>query len=552
MRKFYLFIFSVIFASFFVQTQAEQKSEMRFIENKGQWGNDIAFSSPLSFGNIYFEKNNFTFILHDLGKLSHHHHEGNCSHDNHENLATLKAHHFKIEFENSNPNPALESNEKSDYYYNYFQGNNPSFWGSKAHAYEAITYKNIYNGIDLKVFGSGENMKYEYYVAPGVNPDIIREKFTGIERILLADGNLEYTTNAAQVKHLKPFVYQFINGRKKIVKCRYQLDASNNTVSYIFPTGFDSNYELIIDPTLIFSSYTGSQRDNFGFTATYDNAGNLYGGGMVRDFVFAGGEYPITPGAFDGTFNGVVDIAISVFSPDGTSLIYSTFVGGSDGDIPNSMIVNNNNELVVLATTGSANFPVTANAYIDTFSGGVNANYLGGYGVVFNNGSDIAVFKLSADGTQLLASTYIGGSDNDGINDDGDLTFAYDGTDLHYNYGDVFRGEITVDGNNNVYIVSSTNSSNFPTKLGVAKDTLSGIQDVISFKLNSNLSDLLWSTYFGGENLDAGYSQKVDIDGNVVLCGGTNSLDFPTTPGALIRNIQRWPGRWIYCQTQRK
>lgn len=504
---------------------------MRFIENKGQWGENVGFSTQLNFGNIYFEKNNFTFLLYDFGDYAHKHHEGECT-MNHDENGLVKAHHFKILFEGANENISFEKEGKSDYYYNYFLGKNPDLWGSKAHTYKSVVYKNLYDGIDMKIAGEGDNMKYDYYVASGANPNTIKHKYVGVSNLKIENGNLTYKTNVADVTELKPYAYQIINGRKKEVKCLYKLEG-NNTISFVFPSGYNPDYELIIDPVLIFSSYTGSGRDNFGFTATYDNQGRLYGGGMVRDLVFAGTEYPITPGAYDGTFNGVVDISISVFSPNGTTLLYSTFVGGNDGDIPNSMIVNNAGELVVLATTGSNNFPVTSNAYIDTFSGGVNANYLGGYGVIFNNGSDIAVFKLSTDGTQLLSSTYMGGSGNDGINDDGDLTFFYNGTDLHYNYGDVFRGEITVDRFDNVYIASSTNSADFPITPGAAKDTIGGIQDAISFKLNSDLSNLIWSTYYGGDGLDAGYSQKVDFDGNVVFCGGTNSFDFPTTGGAL-------------------
>lgn len=512
------------------------ESDMRFIENKGQWGDNIAFSSQLSFGNIYFEKNNFTFLMYDFGEYAHQHHNGECTNNHDETLPKFKAHHFKIEFLNSNENVTFKQEVKSDYYYNYFLGNKPENWGSKAHLYKSITYKNIYDNTDLKVRGDGDNMKYEYYLKPFANPNLIKHKYLGVENLEVKNGNLIYQTSLSEIQELKPYAYQEINGRKKRIKCQYQLNEDSSVVSFHFPQGYDEALELVIDPILIFSSYTGSGRDNFGFTATYDDDGNLYGGGMVRDFFFIDQEYPISIGAFDSIFNGLVDIAISKFSTDGTTLLYSTFVGGIDSDIPNSMIVNSQNELVVLATTGSLDFPITLNAYQDTFSFGVPANYSGGYAVDFTLGSDIAVFKLSPDGSQINASTYIGGTNNDGINDDGILDFFYDGSDLVYNYGDVFRGEIIVDEADNVYVVSSTNSNDFPTTVGVIKDTIDGIQDAVSFKLNSDLSNLLWSTYYGGENLDAGYSQKVDFDGNVVFCGGTNSLDFPTTTGTLNEN----------------
>ena len=200
----------------------------------------------------------------------------------------------------------------------------------------------------------------------------------------------------------------------------------------------------MIDPTVVFSSYSGSTADNWGYTATYDSHGNLYGGGIVF-----GVGYPLVPalGAYQTDFAGDVDIAISKFDATGSFLHYSTYIGGTAADIPHSLYVNDNDELYIFGTTGSADFPVTADAFDTSVNGGPNISL--STSMDFPAGSDIFVAKLSADGTQLPASTYIGGSGNDGVNT---------ASGLRKNYADDNRGEIIVDGNSNVYVVSSTSS----------------------------------------------------------------------------------------------
>src|SRR5690606_25589202 len=144
------------------------------------------------------------------------------------------------------------------------------------------------------------------------------------------------------------------------------------------------------------------------------------------------------------------------------------------------------------------------------------------------NGSDIIVSRLSADGTQLLSSTYVGGSGNDGLN-----TIAA----LKFNYADEMRGEILLDDNDDVIIASTTLSTNFPVTAGVYQNGNSGGQDGCVFKLTANLNTLLWSTYLGGSGSDATYSVELDSQNNVVVTGGTTSLNFPTTTGAVYSNF---------------
>jgi hypothetical protein len=253
-----------------------------------------------------------------------------------------------------------------------------------------------------------------------------------------------------EVVEQRPVAYQTIAGRRVSVPCAFTLDGS--TVGFAFPEGYDHEHELVIDPALIFSSYTGSVSNNFGFTATYDNDGALYAGGTTF-----GANYPTTVGAYNNGFGGQVDMALTKFSPDGSTLIWSTYLGGISAEAPNSMVVNSQGQLVVLGSTSSANFPTTPNAFDQTYNGGNPISYASN-GLDYDNGSDIVVLVLSADGSALLGSTFLGGSGNDGLNQSAQLA---------YNYGDNLRGEVIVDANDDIYITSSTLSANMPVTPGV-------------------------------------------------------------------------------------
>ncbi len=206
-----------------------------------------------------------------------------------------------------------------------------------------------------------------------------------------------------------------------------------------------------------------------GYTATYDETGHLYAGGVAF-----GSGYPTTTGAFQSTWGGagflISDIVVSKYAPDGSSLVYSTYIGGDKSECPHSLIVDGNDNLLVFGTTSSGNYPTTASAYRTSFSGGTAET---ASGINYASGSDIVVTKLNAAGTGLVGSTYMGGAQNDGLNS---------GSSLVYNYGDNFRGDITVDDANNCIISTCTKSTNFPIAGGGVQSTFGGDQDAVVFK----------------------------------------------------------------------
>ncbi|CAG0948164.1 MAG: T9SS type B sorting domain-containing protein [Bacteroidetes bacterium] len=535
MRALYLFLF-FLFAYF--TALAIENNSLLFIENKNQWPVQVLYKTDLHGGTLFLEKTCFTFNFYNRDTYKYNHqnlHFANTV----ENLDTqMRFHAYKIHFVNANPNSTIEHRHKSSHYYNFYIGNDSKKWASNVYAFSEITYQNIYPGTTLKTYSVGNYMKYDFIITPGNSPDKIKLFYEGTNGISLDKaGNLIVKTSVNTITEQKPYAYQEINGAKKEVECRFKV--IDSYVQFVFPKGYNKKYKLIIDPVLIFASYSGSTADNFGMTATYDNDGNLYGGGICYN-----NGYPITLGAYDGTFNGtpgpsIADVTISKFNAAGSNLIYSTYLGGAGTETVHSLIVNKDNELYLYGATSSADFPTTPGAYDPTFNGGSTLSF-NFNGTTFNGGTDIYVTKFNSTGFALLGSTYMGGSGNDGVNyniwsGNYNNVGAYDS--LTSNYGDQFRGEVMLDTLGNCYIATSTRSADFPILNGF-QPVFQGVQDAVVFKLNSNLTSLTWSTFLGGSDKDAGYSLKVDSNFNVYVAGGTASSNFPTTGGTIQTTYQ--------------
>lgn len=522
-RKIRLHILPLLLLLSFITSEkilAENKV-VRFTENKGQWHKNVLYRLKINNGSMFLEKNRIAYHFASDEDLEHfnqqHTHatkntKNNASQNTPSENFTINHHAFYVNFKNSNANCKITSNSAFQDYANYFIGNDAMQWASQVKSYNEIHYQNLYDNIDLKFSEVEKRLKYEFEVKAHAQPQDIALSFEGITNIYLKNGSLFYETSVNKIEEFQPYSYQIINGKKKEVASQFKL--VGNTVSFEFPNGYNSNYNLIIDPVLIFSSYTGSLADNFGFTATYDDAGNLYAGGIAR----AAG-YPTTPGAFQSTYAGGViqgqfllgfdcDMAISKFTSDGTTLLYSTYIGGSINDQPHSLVVDKDTNLIVLGRTNSNNYPTTRNAFDNSFNGQF----------------DIVVTKLNKNGTALIGSTFIGGSGSDGVNIS-QVPIAIGS--LKYNYADDSRSEVIIDSNNNIYVAACTRSSDFPVSFNALQQTISGNQDACVFELSANLDTLRWSTYLGGNGDDAAYSLVLDVNENIIICGGTNSTNFP-------------------------
>ncbi len=519
-RNFHKIIAGLFFVLIVVPVLAQHShssGNINFTENKKQWNDNILYRADIGGGVVFLEKNVFTFVFEDVEKV---HKLLSYKFDSLqkakvENLVGYHA--YKLIYLNASPEVLTEAEGQSPEYYNYYLGNDQSRWSSGVHNYQKVKYSGLYPGIDMQMYQSDYHLKTDYFVHSGSNPEIIQIKYSGVEKIKIKNKNLLIETSVNKVTELKPFAYQLIDGDTLHVKCNYIL--KDNVVGFNFPDSYNKSYDLVIDPVLIFSTYSGSTADNWGYTATYDYKGFVYAAGNV----FAIG-YPTTVGAFQTTYNGGnCDIAITKYDTTGSFLKYSTYFGGNGPEVPHSIFVNSNNELFVFGTTGSSNFPVTPGAYDITFNGGTA--YTLTYVLNYTNGSDMYISRFKADGTALLASTYFGGSGNDGLNTT---------PPLKYNYADDVRGEVLLDANDNCYVVSSTQSSDFPVTSGAFQTTIGGgTQDGCIVKLDNNLQNLIWSSYLGGSGNDAIYAIAIDTSNNIYVCGGTTSTNFPVTPGVI-------------------
>jgi gliding motility-associated-like protein len=507
-------------ANLFANPNSGSRPEgIRFTENKGQWDSKILFRADVPNGNLLVEKNALYYFLYSHDDLSHIHHPGSTE------KVIVNGHAYKQEFVNANPNPALVPDKSFSDYANFYIGHNSANWASGAKIFGRVNYSQLYNGIDLSLYTSNNQLKYDLIAKPNSDVSQIKIRYNGVDAMNLKDGNLVIKTSVQDVIEEKPIAFQIVNGKKVEVLCRYVL--LGNELSFEFPDGYNKNYDLTIDPNIVFSSYTGSTADNWGYTATYDNQGSMYVGGYVNATPPGGGNYPTTIGAFqavwgggtggnNGNGNGIAfscDMGISKFSPDGSTLEYSTYLGGNDNDTPHSMVVDAQGNLLVYGVSYSANYPVSNNAYDNTYNG---------------NG-DIVVTKFNAAGTALLGSTFLGGSNMDGINFEPQ---EFTSGNLKRNYGDQNRGEINIDAAGNIYVASVTFSSDFPVTAGALQATFGGVQDGCAFKLNSDCSQLVWCTYLGGSSDDACYSLDIGPNGTLYVAGGTMSNNFPTTAGS--------------------
>jgi hypothetical protein len=276
----------------------ELPSIVNFVENKGQWDSYIRYEAGIPWGKVFFEDGKLTYNLADLSHL--HDDYFHCPTNRDLTPINYRGHAFQLVFEGANGSPSMVTAEKYPQYNNYFIGNDPSKWAGAVGIYGEIRYEGLYPGIDAIFYGQKDALKYDFVVSAGSDAQQIRLKYEGLEGIRIEDGDLVFPTSIGTFKEMRPFAYQVIDGVQVGVECHFVLE--NSVVTFAFPQGYRHDLELVIDPTWVFGSFTGSTADNFGYTATFDTAGNLYGGGIA----FALG-YPTSIGAYQTALAAAAD-----------------------------------------------------------------------------------------------------------------------------------------------------------------------------------------------------------------------------------------------------
>lgn len=509
-------------ASLLLATIAFAQGNGAFLENRGQWPAAVHFKADLPGAAVWCENDGLL-----IDRFVHRRDPADTG--PHPRPFRTDHHVLRLRMVDADHDARWEGSGVQRGAYNFFLGNDPSHWASGAHAFDAFIMRSVWPGIDLRWHRVGDALKYDVLIAPGADPQEIAFRYEAADKVALHGDELVISTSLGELVEHIPMAYQEVNGTRVPVNCSYRL--KNGVVRFAIE-GYDRTVALVIDPTLELSTYSGSTSDNFGYSATYDSEGFLYAGSSSF-----GNGYPTTTGAYQQTWHGGdgqltipgTDIALTKFDTTGTFLIWSTMLGGSGDDLPHSLIVDQNDELLVLGTTGSPDFPTTSQAYDQSFGGGVPYTPQG-IGVSYPNGADMIVARISNNGQALLASTFLGGSLNDGHNS---------AAALKVNYADEMRGEILLAPNNDVVIVSCTTSPDFPTTAGAPQTIFGGgTHDGVVSRFNPALSSLMWSTFFGGSGSDAAFSGEYDDAGRLFICGGTNSTNLPTTANAFQTTFQ--------------
>ena len=487
------------------------------VPNQGQWSGDFEAKMAFNAGAYFWQETGYKVMIANPENMPHHPHQDQVKHDNHSGTESMDFFAFACHYLGSSPSKWVGQSKQAGYR-NYLTGGDPSAFASNVPDFAGFIQKDLYPGIDLHMdrddFGEA---KTSWLVSVGADPKLIQLSYDGLTPYVNQENELVLPTPMGDIRESGLVAYQDGPRGRKTIPCRF--DVKDGVVRFKLGR-YNKRLPLIIDPTLVFSSFSGSMADNWGYTATYDGQGNLYGAGIVFDV-----GYPITTGALDPSYNDPTggqgymncDIGLTKFSADGTSRIYSTYLGGNKPDQPHSMMVNNAGNLVMMGTTGSNDFitsSLSVPGYDQSFNGG------SGYGssqgsplpMDFSNGVDIFVAVINNTGTAYTAATIIGGNGVDGL-DKG----------IQKNYGDVSRGEVVVDSQDQVYIVSTSSSSNFP----LAANSRNGSTDAVVFQMSSNLASLNWSRYFGGTGNDAGYGLKVAPNGKVFITGSTSNTGLP-------------------------
>lgn len=452
---------------------------------------------------------------------------------------------------------------------NYYIGNDPSKWRVNVPTYAKVKYENVYPGVDLVYYGNQQQLEYDFVVAPGADPKTIGLALRNISaatarpRLRLdGSGDLVGYVNGSELRFHKPVVYQSAaNGERMPVEGRYSIRGKSQIS---FEVGsYDRSKPLVIDPVMTYSTFLGGGVTDDATGIALDSSGNMYIVGITNST-----DFP-TVNAFQGANAGPGDdVFVAKLKADGSALLYSTYLGGSDAfERAGGIAVDASGNAYVAGATFSTNFPLVnplqsccggGDAFIakigadgslafSTYLGGsltefgvsialdsqgyiyvagttlsadfpgVTANVVqplhGGAGFeIYNPNADVFVAKIKPDLSGLAYATYLGGSN-------------------FYNSGSDSLSGLAVDSTGNAYVVGHTRSTDFPVTASAFQATNQGANggnNGFVSKISPDGSALLYSTYLGGSNVDVAYCVAVDDAGHAYVAGTTTSTDFPT------------------------
>ncbi|HEV2763100.1 MAG TPA: SBBP repeat-containing protein [Pyrinomonadaceae bacterium] len=389
----------------------------------------------------------------------------------------------RLRLEGADPDSPVDGAGELSSRSNYFVGKDPRRWRTGISNYAKVVYRNVYPRVDLVYYGNQGELEYDFVVRPGADPRAIALRFEGADALRLdAAGDLVLSTPAGELRQRRPVLYQLANGSRQHVGGRYVLKGGGRVGFEV--DAYDRTRELIVDPVLSYSTFLGGFSNDQGNAVAVDSSGSAYVTGRTDSI-----DFP-TAGARQDFNAGFSDVFVTKLNPQGTALVYSTYLGGSSVDQGNEIALDAEGNAYVAGSTSSLDFPVTAGAFQSALGG--------------NN--DAFVTKLGPAGNVLAFSTYLGGSIADTANG------------------------VAVDGVGRAYLTGFTFSMDFPTRTPL-QAVNRGAGDAFVARFNAAGTALEYSTYLGGNSRDDGNSVAVRGE-EAYLCGNTTSANFPTANAA--------------------
>ena len=398
---------------------------------------------------------------------------------------------LRMRLSGANPAPRLEGLKLLESRSHYLVGNDPRRWSIGAPHYGRVRYRRVYPGIDLVFYGNGRRIEYDFVVGPGADPGRIRLQFDGIGSARVDHGELVLGAAAGEFRQHRPRVYQETAGGRREIPTRYVV-YEGGAVGFQVER-YDASRPLVIDPELSYSTLLGGSGTDRAWDVTADSAGNVYVVGET-----ASTNFP-SVSASQPRVGGGVDVFLAKLRPDGKTLVYATYLGGSGDERGYGIATDAAGNVYLTGETSSRNFPTTAGAFQTAYGGG---------------DTDAFLTKLNPTGSALLYSTLLGGSGGDGGNG------------------------VVVDSSGHAYLGGYAGSANFPTTPGAFQTVFGGVEDAFVARLNPAASGppaLVYSTFVGGNNGDSANAIALGPGGSPYLTGYTSSRNFPVTPGAYQR-----------------
>ncbi len=421
-------------------------------------------------------------------------------------------------------------------------------WQKGVATYRKLGYDQVWDGISLELNAYTDRLTYRWRLTPGARPGDLRMETGAAKLSVNGAGDLTAALAGASLRFAKPHAYQVINGVRREVEVAY-LPGEQGSFGFALGT-YDSGKELVISPDLYWLTFLdgpGKLYSEFANSIARDAMGNIYVAGE------ADVDFPTTVGAY-ATHKGKSDVIVFKMNASGSSLLYATYLGGSDYEHFGSIQVNPQGEAIVAGTTSSTDFPTTPGAFDTQYS---------------NLTSDAFVSKLNSDGSDLVFSTFLGAGGATDMALDSQMNAVVTGYAIDSGfptssgaYSTLFSGpregfvaclnetgtallyatffgthssglaKVSLDPQGCIYIAGSTNRSDLPTTPGAFQPVYQGEDDSFVVKLSATGSSLLYCTYVGGTGIDYPFDLEVDSEGKAYVTGSSQSDDFPTTPSA--------------------